>query len=99
MSKWKLQDGVVLEEIQGVYFLAADREARKSCPYICQINELGAFIWTHCSQGKSKEEIVKQIHKEFDVPAYYNPESDLDIFLKSLEKNHYIVCEADGHEI
>ena len=99
MNKWKLREGVVLEEIQGVYFLAANRRARKSCPYICQINELGAFIWTHLGQGMSKDEIIRQIHKEFEVPVYYDPDLDLEIFLKSLRKNHYLVDEADDHEI
>ena len=99
MSKLKIQPGVVLTEIHGVYLLVADREARKYCPDIRQINDLGAMIWEEIRAGKSRDETVSRIRQEYEIPEYIDLGTDVDHFVNSLKENHYIICEAESHEI
>lgn len=99
MSKLKIQPGVVLTEIHGVYLLVADREARKHCPYIRQINDLGAIVWEELQAGKSRDEMISRIGQEYEIPEGIDLGADVDHFVNSLKENHYIICEAERHEV
>ena len=99
MSKLKIQPGVVLTEIHGVYLLVADREARKYCPYIRQINDLGAMIWEEIRAGKSRDEMISRIRQEYEIPEGIDLGTDVDHFVNSLKENHYIICEAECNEV
>ena len=99
MSKLKIQPSVVLTEIHGIYLLVSDREARKHCPYIRQINDLGALIWEELLKGKSRDETVSRIRQEYEIPECIDLGTDVDHFVNSLKENHYIICEAESHEI
>ena len=90
MHDLKCRPGVILTEIHGVYLLAADREARAHCPYLREINELGAFIWSRLSEGVSRDEMIDLIRQEFEVPEDTDLGTDLDEFIESLKEDHYI---------
>ena len=99
MTDWRLRSGVVLVEIHGVYLLAADREARRTCNFVCRVNEIGAFIWQLMSEGKTREEMIDEIQQAYELPEGYDPGEDLDLFIQSLRDNNYIVCEDEKNEI
>ena len=99
MSKWKTRPGVTLTEIHGVYLLAADREAREHCSYIRQINELGALIWECLAEEKDREEIIRRIRNEYEIPENFDLRPDIDAFIRKLAGNHYLICEEDENEV
>lgn len=99
MTGWKLRPGVVLVKIQGTHLLACDKEARKCCPYIRPVNELGAFIWKQLEDGKDRFGILSAIREEYDIPADRSVEKDTDAFIRQLMENHYILREGREHEV
>lgn len=99
MREFLLQPGVTLLKIHGVCLLAADRTARKHCPFVRQVNEIGAFIWEQLEKGADRPAIMDLLRQEFDIPKDCDPEADLDAFLRSLEDNHYLICEAKDYEV
>ena len=94
MSSWKVRSGVILVKIKGVYLLVADKEARRNCPYIREINEIGAFIWERLEEGKEPDDIGSQLRQEYDVPQEYDLEADINGFFSVLVKYRYLICEA-----
>ena len=97
MNNWKLQKGIILTEIQDVFLLVADKEARKVCPYIRQINEMGASIWKQLENQKTLDEIIESILGEYEIPESYDITADVSAFITSLRENHYIneACENE----
>ena len=95
MNEWKLQPGIVLVRIQGICFLAADREARKICPPVREINEVGAEIWELMEKGASYMTIFQTIADVYDIPAEFDLEADIRLFIDSLRELHYIT-EGDS---
>ena len=68
MNNYIVRPGIVLINIYGTVFLAADREARKKCAFIRELNEVGAFIWTRLEKGDDYDSIVSEVKKEYEVP-------------------------------
>lgn len=99
MVDWRLREGIILTEIQGVYLLVANKKARKHCRFASRVNETGAFFWKLLSEGKLREEIIAAIRQEFEMPEETDPEEDFNLFLLSLQENHYIISEDEGNEI
>ena len=99
MSNLVTRSGIVLAEIHGVYLLVADREARKSCAYVRQINEIGAFIWKQLEERKTRDEILLSVRREYDIPKDGNPDADVDSFIRLLTDSHYLINEADEHAV
>ena len=93
MNNYIVRPGIVLINIYGTVFLAADREARKKCAFIRELNEVGAFIWTRLEKGDNYDSIVSEVKKEYEVPEEYDIDRDIKIFLKELEDNGYIKSE------
>lgn len=89
----KLRPGVILIEIYNCYLLVADKEARKMCGYINEVDEVGAFIWKRLEEGKSHDDILSLLREEYEVPSGVNLDLDVRTFLKALENNHYIISE------
>ncbi len=93
MNHITTRPGVVSLEIHGFFFLAADREARKTCPYIRPISETGAFVWKLLCEGKSVEEIISLTEEEFDVPESADLKRDIFNFINHLKEQNYIIEE------
>ena len=91
MNNWKIQPGIVLVRMQGICFLAADREARTLCPSLQEINDIGAEIWEQMENGFSYEKILQKISETYDVPDEYDLEADVRSFIDSLKERHYIL--------
>ena len=92
MAEYKLQKGIYLTEICGVFLLVADADARKKLPYITKINELGAAVIELIGEGKSKNEIEIYLSSEYDLENK-NLSEKLDEFIEILNQNHYIISE------
>ena len=92
MNDIKIMPGIILIEIHNCYFLAADKQARKECGFIHQINEIGAFIWKQLEKGENKQSIVSLIKEEYEVSSSTDVANDVDSFLKTLNEHHYISC-------
>ncbi len=95
MNNWKLRSGIVLVRIQGVCLLAADREARRTCPSIQEINEIGAVIWEMLEKDATYDEILLTVRDTYDIPDGYDLEADIRAFIESLKEQHYIM-EGDS---
>ena len=98
-KKGMLCPGIILIEIHGVYFLAADKEARKTCPYIREVNEIGAFIWKLLERGSEIPEIILQLRQEYDVPEDCDLEAEVETFIRTLKENHYMINESERYEV
>ncbi len=99
MTELIARPGIALVEIHGVSLLVADKEGRRTCPYVRQLNEIGAFIWKRIKEEKDCPEIVRSLRQEFDIPADCDLEADVEGFLQSLRESHYLVSEAEEHEV
>lgn len=99
MTNDKLRPGVVLTEIHGVCFLTADRAARKRCPYIRRVNEIGAFLWKQLEDGADDEAILSHLRSEYEVPENYDLRKDVDAFLQMLKDGHYLLDEAEHDDL
>lgn len=91
MSPYICRKGIVLTEIHGVYLLVSDEDGRKSCAYLREINELGAFIWRLLEKDLSEEEILTCIREAYDLPEEYDLLRDVRAFMKDLEDNNYLI--------
>lgn len=91
MKKYVVQNGIWLIEIQGIYLLAADREGRKFCPYLRQLNEVGVFVWKDLEKEKSTDEICSHIRQEFEVPESVDIGKDVISFLELLKECNYVI--------
>lgn len=99
MTGLRVRRGIALVEVFGICLLVADEEARKECPYLRQLNEIGAFIWRQLEEGKEADEIEFLLRDFYDVPESYDLEADLKGFMTSLHKDHYILLEGENNEV
>ena len=99
MNGWKIRPGIVLAEVQGVSFLAADREDCEYCPYVRRVNEIGAFIWKRLEEGNDRPGIIRRLREEYDIPEGYDIEADVNAFLEELKQERYMIHEAGPDEI
>lgn len=90
MNDIRVTSGIILVQIQNCYFLAADKEARKVCGFIHQINEIGAFIWNQLKMGKNYQDIISLIYEEYEVPSSEEVAHDVESYLITLREHHYI---------
>ncbi len=98
MTDLKIRDGVVLLHIHDVYLVVSDKEARKSCPYIREINDTAAMIWQLLEQGCGFEEITDRMMKEYDVEERSLLENDLRTYIREMKENGYLT-EVTGNDL
>ena len=91
MSCIKIRPGIICVEIHECYLLVAVKEARTTCPYICRISEMGALVWKLLSEGKSTEEIIDTIRKEYDIPQTVDLKTDILEFINNLSEQNYTI--------
>ena len=64
MKVYRRRPGVELLTICGEYLLVATKEARESCPYVTQINQLAAEYWQLMEDACTTPELVGRIMKQ-----------------------------------
>ena len=87
--QYTIQDGLVLETVCGVSLLVATMEARHVCPYLTQLNEASAFVWSLLLEEKDTEEMLDIVTREYGTDRTEASET-LHGLLDELEKQHYI---------
>lgn len=96
MKKLRLSPDIVLIQIEDIYFLVAAKNARKVCPYIREIDEVGAFIWRQLEKKTNRQQIAALLREEFLVPEGTDLKADIDEYIYNLKKDHYLIpIEAD----
>ena len=91
MGKMKFKDGIVLLHIHDAYLVVSDKEARKTTPYIREINDTAAMIWQLLEQGYNMEEITDYMMKEYDIEERSLLEEDLRIYIREMKENGYLI--------
>lgn len=91
MQLYRKRPGVVLLEIEGVYLLVSDSEARKHCHYIQEINEVAAFIWKQLDQVTSFDELLNIFMTEYDMENICDLKKDLNQFFRLLKEASYLM--------
>ena len=82
----RLNSEYSLQEIDGEYVLIHSNESEVDFSKVITFNEVGAFIFNKIKEGKSKDEILDDLIKEYDAPKDVI-EADLNDFIKDLIKN------------
>ena len=91
MGEMKFKDGVVLLHIHDAYLVVSDKEARKTTPYIREINDTAAMIWQLLVQGYSVEEITDHMMKEYDIEERSLLEEDLRTYIREMKESGYLI--------
>lgn len=89
---YKIREGIVMETLCGTSLLIATLEARKYCPYVMQLNESSAYIWSMLFEKKTQTEMKEQAAKDFGI----SPEEADEIinnFVEELVKQNYLIIE------
>ena len=63
----KIKDGFVVRDIMGQCVVVATGEASESFSGMIKLNDTGKDIWEGVASGKSEDEIVDFIVREYDV--------------------------------
>ena len=90
MHNMKTRTGVVLLEIKDTFLLVSDREARKHCRYVQEINDAGAVIWQGISEGRSENEIIDGIMSAYDITDRTTVQRDINAFAGKLREAGYL---------
>ena len=90
MNNVKIRNGVVLLEIKGAFLLAADREARKHCRYVLELNDIGAMIWQSIETGMDEEAIIDCIMDTYDITDRTAVLADIKSFVRKLTEYGYL---------
>ena len=93
MNSYNLRPGITLVELKGAFLLVADREGRRSCPYVLPVNETGAEIWKGLSRHMSPEEIVRMLQDSYEVEDPVTLGMDVKRFMESLDFAGYFLHE------
>lgn len=98
MTHYTIQPGVVLASVCGQALLVATRPAWGKCPYINQLNETGAYFWSHLEQGLDTEQIVQAAAQHYDA-APERIRTDLLTFLQALQEHGYLLPEDKAQSL
>ena len=93
MKKYKARTGVILGDICTEHILIAAKEARDYCPYITELNDIGAFIYKHLEDGYTDEQIIEEIQKEYEFESDQNISNSIIGFIEELKTMGYIYEE------
>lgn len=97
MKRYRLREGVVLENVCGERLLIATFSARGKCPYILELNEESEFIWKGLMEGLDEEDIAVRAAAEFEVSREEALEG-VTGFFAFLEQNGYLTEEKGQEE-
>ncbi len=91
MKELRVNPDVVLLQIEKVYILAAAKNARKVCPYIREIDEVGAFIWKQLEKKTDSQQIAALLREEYLIPEGTDLNADIDEYINNLKNDHYLI--------
>lgn len=84
----QLKSGFVLREIAGETVVIPSGE-ELNVNMMITLNDTGAFLWRHLTNGIQREELVALLLKEYDVDERTATES-VDTFVAQLSKNGFL---------
>lgn len=91
----KIREGVVLLEIKDTFLLVSDREARKYCRYVLELNDVGALIWQCLEQGMTEEAMLDKIGDAYDITDRDVVKADIRTFIRQLADGGYLTAEGN----
>ena len=98
MNELRIRDGVVLLEIKGTCLLVSDKEARRFCRYVWEINEPGALIWKCLEDHLTVEGIAERMMDEYEIEDRSRLEADIRAYLDQLAEQGYLITE-DSNDV
>ena len=97
MNNLKIREGVVLLEIKDKFLLVSDKEARKHCRYVRELNDVGALLWQCLEQGMTEEAMLDKIGDAYDITNRDAVRGDILAFVRQLADGGYLTAEeSDG---
>ena len=86
----RIKDGFVVRDIMGQCVVVATGEASEDFSGMIKLNDTGKDIWQGVADGKSEEEIVDLIVKEYDVDEDHAKNS-VEKFIGDMKGKGFIV--------
>ena len=93
MNNMKIRSGIILLEIKDAFLLVADREARKHCRYVLELNDIGAMIWQSIETGMDEEAVIDCIMDTYDITDRTAVLADIEAFIRKLTEYGYLLAE------
>ena len=85
----KIKSGYVLREVVDLYVIIGTGSGAYRPDQIMSLNETGAFLWNILKDGAEKQDLVRDLVKEFAVDEQ-TAEKDVEVFLAQLRRNDLI---------
>lgn len=99
MKKYRTRPGVVLTSICGEQLLVSAKANLNICPYVSQINDSSAFLWSVLAHGATEDELIRAVKDKFEVEEPEDLRPVIEAFLETmLEKNYLLVSEQGGKD-
>ncbi len=89
MSEMKIKQGLRLRNIAGEYVAISTGKEFINYSTTVIMNETSAFLWKLLEKGCSKEELINELTKEYEVNAE-EASRDIDSFLNELHNSKYL---------
>ncbi len=87
---YKIKEGFVVRKIGDSYVVVAVGKRSKDFHGVITLNETGAFLFEKLIEGRTKEDLIKDLLAEYDVTEE-NANKDVDNFLNNLIKGDLIL--------
>ena len=82
MERYKAVPGVEMTSFGNEYYLVKARKlAEDGTNCLLRMNEVSAFYWTLLGEWRTKEELLSELPKDYDVPDEGIARKDLDMLL------------------
>lgn len=85
----RIKEGFVIRDVLGQTVVVPTGEAGKDFTGMIKLNETGKDIWTALNEGKSEEQIVRMIIKEYDVTEE-RARAGVEKFLRNMMENGFL---------
>ena len=87
----KIKQGFIKRKIKDKFVVVAIGEARKINKNFIELNSTASLIWDYISEGKTAEEIAKELVKEFNIELE-KALADVNGVINTLQEQG-IICE------
>ncbi len=67
MEMIKIKKGFILREVSGSFVVVPVGAASKDFKGLITLNQTGAFLWKQLLEGRTKEDLIKDLLNEYDV--------------------------------
>ena len=85
----KIKSGYVLREVVDLYVIIGTGADAYRPDQIMSLNETGAFLWNILKDGAEKQDLLRDLVKEFAVDEQ-TAAKDVEAFLAQLRRNDLI---------